>query len=71
MANTEATQIFVHIEHSTYRERKYPCSFHSPSLPTASPVQNSLPQPSKTRLRMVLGGDADGPVRNVWDVASQ
>lgn len=64
MVKTEAIQVFVHIEHSMYEKRKYPCSI------LALPLPQPPPQPIKTVPRMVLGDDTEGPVRSVWDVAA-
>lgn len=62
MANTEATQIFVFIEHSMHGKENTPAVSFPPLCPT-------FPQPNKTVLRLVLGNDAGGLMRNVWDVA--
>lgn len=62
MANTEATQIFVFIEHSMHGKENTPAVAFPPLCPT-------LPRPTKTVLRIVLGNDAGGPMKNVWDVA--
>ena len=75
MVNTEATQIFVHIEHSTGKE-KHPRSIVFPPLPPAFPTSApclSLPKlpPSGRQDRPENGAkdNADGPVTKVWDVA--
>lgn len=60
MANTEAIEIFVFIEHSMHGKENTPAVSFPPPCPT-------LLRPNKTVLRMVLGKDAGGPMRNVWD----
>lgn len=61
MLSTEATQIFVYVQEKEIA-LQHP---FSPSAPTP-------PQPRRALLRMVLSGNgADGPVRNVWDMAAR